>query len=158
MTTPLDARDFFSGTWSGEGELVPRLWLRAVVKRQRIRFRSRTHWLSDNDWLVLERFAFEGGPVLRRCMHVRKVGERRLHVSADDIPAGADIQLHEQGFRFSRYVILAPRWGHRWPLRCRDENVVRDDGTIEDRIEMDFHRVPVARLRLVVRRHGAARR
>jgi hypothetical protein len=148
--TPLQPDEFFAGTWKGEGELVPHPLLRWVVPKERIRFSSRSIWLSDTFWVVKERFEFSGGPGVSRTMFVEIVGPDRLHVTADDTPLGADIILHEKGFRFTPYHILSFYKGRKWRLRCLDENVIDESGAIHDTIRMFLFGFPVATIRLTV--------
>jgi hypothetical protein len=83
-------------------------------------------------------------------MFVEIVGSDRLHVTADDMPLGADIILHEKRFRFTPYYIWACYRGRRWRLRCIDENLIDESGTIHDTIRMFFFGFPVATMRLRV--------
>ena len=91
MVTPLQPREFFRGCWCGEGELVPRPLLRPWVRRERIRLISEAHWLSHTIWLVKDRMEFASGWVHDRKMFAELVAPDRIHVTADDMPLGADI-------------------------------------------------------------------
>ncbi len=84
-------------------------------------------------------------------MLVEIVAPDRLHATADDMPLGADIILHERGFRFTPYDVLGEFGGRTWRLRCVDDNKLEDDGTIHDTIEMFFFGVHVATMALKVR-------
>jgi hypothetical protein len=66
------------------------------------------------------------------------------------VPLGADIILHEKGFRFTPYYIWSLYKGRRWRLRCTDENLIDEDGAIQDTIRMTYFGLPVATMRLTV--------
>ena len=148
--TPLQPREFFSGTWKGEGQLSPHPLLRWLIAKERVRVSSRSSWLSETTWVVKESFEFSSGSMIARTMLVEIVGPDRLHVTADDMPLGADIILHEKGFRFTPYYIWGLYKGRRWRLRCTDENLIDEDGAIQDTIKMFYFGLPVATMRLTV--------
>ena len=103
--TPLQPKKFFTGTWKGEGELSPHPLLRWLIPKERVCFSGRSVWLSETTWVVKESFKFSSGNAIARTMFVEIAGPVRLHVTADDMPLGADIILHEKGFRFTPYYI-----------------------------------------------------
>jgi hypothetical protein len=148
MVTPLQPREFFRGVWSGDGELVPRAWVRPFVRRQGVRLTSRADWLSDSVWVVRDRFEFTTGMVQERSMFCVLVAQDRVHVTADDMPLGTDIDLRDDGFFFRPYHALAPFAGRHVRLRCFDECRLGGDGFVYDTIEMTFLGIPVATLRL----------
>jgi len=152
MVTPLQPKEFFTGIWKGEGELSPHPLLRWVVPKERIRFLSQPIWLSDVVWVAKERLEFSSGDVILRTMFVEIVGSDRLHVTADDMPLGADIILHEKGFRFTPYYIWPCYRGRRWRLKCIDESLIDENGAIHDTIKMFFFGFPVATMALTVAR------
>lgn len=152
MVTPLQPREFFAGTWSGIGELIPSRFLRWFVPIERIEFVSRPIWLSETVWMVQETFRFSSGTQIARTMFVQIVAPNRLHVTADDMPLGADIILSEKEFRFTPYYVWANHQGRRWQLRCLDENSIDEAGTIHDTIRMFFHGLEVATMHLTVNR------
>ena len=151
MVTPLQPRKFFTGVWRGEGELSPHPFLRWVLPKEHLCFSGEPIWLSDTVWMVKERLEFSSGNVIARTMFVEMVAPDRLHVTADDMPLGADIILHEKGFHFTPYSIYSHYRGRRWWLRCLDENVIDESGTIHDTIKMFFFGLHVATMRLTVR-------
>ena len=152
LVTPLQPRKFFTGVWSGNGELIPSRLVRWVVPIEHIEFVSRPVWLSETVWMVQETFRFSSGSEMARRMFVEIVEPNRLHVTADDMPLGADIILSEQGFRFTPYYVWANHRGRRWQLRCFDENVIDETGTIHNTIRMFFHGLKVATMYLTVNR------
>jgi len=129
MVKPLQPKEFFAGTWKGEGELSPHPLLRWLMPPEQVRFSSRPIWLSDTVWVVRERFEFSSGDVIARTMFVEIVGLDRLHVTADDMPLGADIILHEKGFRFTPYYQVVPLWfsgGHHTSDDCSNIKLAHD--------------------------------
>jgi len=150
MATPLQPREFFRGVWRGEGELLPHPLLRAFLPRQPFRFSSEVTWLTDTIWLVEDRFAFASGRTLSRKMFAELVAPDRIHVTADDMPLGADIELHERGFRFTPYFALGSyrEGGRLYRLRCFDECRLDDEGYLHDTIEMRYWGLPVATMRI----------
>src|SRR5215471_8291087 len=130
MVTPLQPKEFFRGFWYGEGELVPHPLLRLLISRERIRLSSEAHWLSDRIWVVTDRMEFASGWVNERKMFAELVAPDRIHVTADDMPLGADILLHEGGFRFTPYYAWSSLRGHRYRVRCTDDCVLDAEGKI----------------------------
>ena len=45
--SPLDAKRFFAGRWSGEGELLPRGPARLVLGRERVTLEGSGEWLGE---------------------------------------------------------------------------------------------------------------
>jgi hypothetical protein len=150
VPTPLQPRSFFRGRWTGTGEVVPHLLLRWLIRREGLRWQGETEWLSDAIWLVRERMEFASGAVSERTMFSRLVAPDRIHVTADDMPLGADITLSAAGYRFSPYLIWTEHNGRRIRLRCVDTNEIQSDGTIVDTIRMSWYGLPVATLRMRV--------
>ena len=102
-------------------------------------------------WIVKDRFEYGSAPTVERVMFAQLVAPDRIHITADDIPLGADILLHESGFRFTPYLIWTQYRGCRIRLKCFDDNVLLDDGSIQDSIQMYWYGLPVATMRLHVR-------
>ncbi len=148
MVTPLQPREFFRGVWSGQGELVPHPLLRWFARRESIRFSSEAIWLSETVWMVKDHFEFSSGRVLGRKMFAELTAPDRIHLTADDMPLGADILLYEKGFRFTPYFILVSYLGRVFRLRCLDECAMDANGFIHDTIRMYFWTFPVATMRL----------
>jgi hypothetical protein len=120
------------------------------VPRQPFRLTSKATWLSDTIWVVDDCFVFASGRVLRRRMFSELVAPDRVHVTADDMPGGADILLHERGFQFTPYDALGARreGGRVVRLRCVDECTLDDGGFLHDTIKMRFWGFPVATMRI----------
>jgi hypothetical protein len=159
MITPLQPGEFFRGTWPGEGEILPHALLRPFLPRQTFRYSCNATWLSDTIWVLDDRFEFAGGRVLRRRMFAELVAADRIHVTADDMPLGADMLLSERGFRFTPYWVLgAYREGGRvHRLRCFDECTLDERGFLYDTIRMRYRGFPLATMRIgPIERGGAA--
>jgi hypothetical protein len=150
MVSPLKPREFFRGIWRRPGELVAHPLLRLFLPRQPFHFSCQVTWLSDTIWTVDDRFEFASGRVLKRRMFAELVAPDRIHVTADDMPLGADILLHERGFRSTPYYALgAQREGGRvYRLRCYDECTLDDRGFLHDTIGMYYRGFPVATMRI----------
>ncbi len=148
MVTPLQPREFFRGVWTGEGELIPHPLLRWFLPRERIRHSSEAIWLSETRWLVKDRFEFSSGKVVERKMFAELTAPDRIHVTADDLPLGTDILLHEKGFRFTPYDALVPHKGQLYRLHFLDECWIDEDGFLHDTIKMYFRGLRVATMHL----------
>ena len=144
MFTPLQPKEFFRGHWHGKGELVPHPLLRPFVRREGIRLSSEAHWLSDTIWLVKDRMEFASGVVYERKMFSELVAPDRIHVTSDDMPLGADILLHDWGFRFTPYHAWGTFHGRLYRMRFTDECVLDEHGKIYDTIRMRYRGFPVA--------------
>jgi hypothetical protein len=153
--TPLQPKEFFRGIWRGPGELIPAWWLRWFAPCERINFSSEAIWLSETVWLVKDRMEFSSGRILERRMFSEIVAPDRLHVTADDMPGGADILLHEHGFRFTPYWVIATHRGVTVRLRGFDECTLDEDGFVHDTVRMYFCGLPVVVMKLgPIRRHS----
>lgn len=81
-------------------------------------------------------------------MFAELISPDRIHLTADDMPLGADILLHEKGFRFTPYYALASYGGRIYRLRCTDECWIDANGFVHDTIKMYSWGVPVAKMYL----------
>ena len=146
--TPCQPREFFRGTWTGDGELLPHRLFRWFAPRERVRMTSEPIWLSDTIWVIKDRFELSSDQVIDRKMFCELVAPDRIHVTADDMPLGADIQLHEHGFRFTPYYVLVAHRGFTLRLRCQDDNRLDQEGLIHDVLRFFFYGVCVATMRV----------
>ncbi len=149
--SPLQAREFFSGVWSGEGEVrFVRLagWLR---RRDRFRYQTTVHWITQARGEFTDVFAFESGRRLETHFLSEVIDESTLHVSSKDMPGGADIHLSQNGYTYSPYVVMTRVGPFRIPLHCTDVNVVDREGVISDRVEMRLFGLRVAVLTMTIR-------
>lgn len=142
--TPLDPHAFFTGVWSGEGDLLPSRLLRLLIPCEHFRYTGTVNWLTDSMWRVHDHYEFARGQVMDVHLSIEMVGNRRLHVTSANIPAGADILLSEDGFSFTPYTIHIKRWGLPLHLRCFDTTHVGTDGNLTNTIKMCFLGLPVA--------------
>ena len=149
--TPLEPRKFFSGIWRGEGELIPSRLNAWLVAKEKICFQSRPVWLSETIWRVEELFEFSSGKIIKRKMFAELVASNKVHITADDMPLGADIILHEKGFYFTPYYILGEFGGRKWQMRCIDDNQLDENGVIHDKIKMFYLGLRVAEMSLTVK-------
>lgn len=150
LPTPLQPRDFFSGVWSGRGTFSPLPFFRWCAPVEEVRYEGRTTWLSNTIWVVEEWFEPSAGHRIERTMFSRLVAPDRIHVTADDMPGGADLTLSATGFDFAPYYMWVPYRGRKWWIRCIDRNRVDSDGVIHDTVNMYFLRLPVATMHLTV--------
>jgi hypothetical protein len=156
--TPLRPREFFSYPWVGEGEWIPRPWLRWLPLPRRFRFRTFTTWLSDELWVVHDETIWEGGRVERRDGMATLVAPDRIRFTYDDMAGGTEIHLHSTGFTFSPYLMAVPVP----PLpvavlvRCIDRCTLQADGSMLDVIEMSIVGVPLGRQVMRLRREQRA--
>jgi hypothetical protein len=156
MITPLQPKEFFQGVWLGEGELVPNILMRWLVPRQRIRSSSKAVWLTDTIWLVQDRMEFSSGWIYERKMFAELVALDRIHVTADDMPMGADILLHDRGFRFTPYHAWGSFHGRVYRMRFDDECVLDEQGRIHDTIRMCYRGLPIATMSICSLRQDAS--
>ena len=148
--TPLRPREFFDGIWSGEGTIRPHFLLRWFLPIDRFSFTSRAIWLSDTVWMVEEEYEFGSGNAMNRRMFVQVTNHDRLHVTADDMPLGADILLEATGFSFTPYCVESLYRGRRWRLRCVDSCRLDENGVVHDVNKMYFHGIRVCTMNLVI--------
>src|SRR5262245_1996434 len=154
MVTPLQPKQFFRGVWIGDGELSIHPLLRWFAPSQRLHMTSEPIFLSDRIWVVKDRFEFSSGRVVERKMFAELTAPDHIHVTAVDMPLGADILLHESGFCFPPYSAIVGHRGFTVRVRCLDENTIDRDGFIYDLVRMYLCGFPVAKMRIgPVRRH-----
>ncbi|MDQ6772518.1 MAG: hypothetical protein M3024_05955 [Candidatus Dormibacteraeota bacterium] len=142
--TPLQPRRFFSGTWRGDGELRYRGPLRLLRRPDRFTYLSSVRGTSAARWEFEDHFHYRSGLKFEQRFACEVVDERRLHVTSDDMPGGADILLSERGYTFTPYVMRVRSGPFTVQLRCRDVNGVDGSGMIHDRIDMMWLGLPVA--------------
>ena len=106
-------------------------------------------------WIVEDRVRYDDGEHYVRRMVAELSGPDRVHVTADDMPGGAELRLEEGGYRVSPYRLAMPIGPLRFVLRPRDEVRPRgEDGALDWTIRFSWLGLPVARLRGVVRPTG----
>lgn len=147
----LRPRDFFGSAWSGEGVAlgVPaRLW-RPFAPR--FALTRETTWHSEEVALVRDRAVLSNGRVEERLRYARFVDPSHLHVSADDMPDGADVTIDERGYQVAPYRVLLPVGPARFILKSRDQATLERDGTLRYIARLTWHRLPIARLEMRAR-------
>lgn len=158
MITPIQPKEFFRGQWKGQGKLIAHPLLRWLVPEERIYMSSEACWLSETIWVVKDHFEFSSGRIIERRVFAELIAPDRVHVTADDMPFGADILLSENGFRFTPYLVLATYRGRTYRVRCKDKCRVDAAGYVWDEISMYFCGLPVARMELGPIDRGAENR
>ena len=148
---PLRPRDFFGSAWSGDGVALgfPAFLWRPFAPR--FKLRRKTSWLSEDLALVRDRAVLPNGHVEERLRYARMVDASHIHVSADDMPDGAEVTIDEQGYRIAPYRVLAPIGPARFMLKARDEARVDANGTLFYVVRLSWHGLPVARLEMRAR-------
>jgi hypothetical protein len=126
----LRPRDFFAAEWSGEGSLVVRpffLWRR--LSRP---FEAHRHSAFVSDRLVRfdDEARFTAARVQRRRMYCEFVSEDRIEVTAGDLPEGAVVDVHEDGYRVTPFRMDFPIGPVSIPIRVHDVSHVEPDGTL----------------------------
>jgi hypothetical protein len=150
MVTPLQTRDFFSGVWTGTGEFRLHSMLRLFVPNQSVSYHGQTTWLADTLWKATEEFALSREGVRKRITYIQIIADDRLHMTCDDIPGGADIILHENGFRFTPYLFRSPFAGKHITVRCLDEAILDEEGVLHDQIQMYFGGILLASMNMSI--------
>lgn len=147
----LRPRDFFGSSWSGEGVAlgVPAFLWRPIAPRFKVA--RETTWHSDQIALVRDRAVLSNGRVEERLRFAHFVEPSHIHVSADDMPDGADVTIGEGGYQIAPYRVLAPVGPARFMLKSRDQATVESDGTLRYVVRLSWHGLPVARLEMRAR-------
>ncbi len=149
--SPVQPREFFSGTWTGEGELRFVGLAGWLGRPERFRYQTRVHWITLSRSEYTDVFEFESGRKLAIPFVSEIVEERRLHVASPDMPGGSDIELSDGGYTFSPYITLAHVGPFTFHLHCTDTNLIDREGLIQDRVEMRWFGLRVAILTMTIR-------
>lgn len=91
------------------------------------------------------------GRIEERLRYARFLDPSHIHVSADDMPDGADVTIDEHGYRIAPYRVLAPLGPARFILTSRDQATVKPDGTLLYATRLSWHGLPIARLKMRAR-------
>ena len=142
----LRPRDFFGSAWAGEGIAlgVPAFLWRPFAPRFTVS--RETTWHSDEVALVRDRATLSNGRVEERLRYARFTDPSHIHVTAGDMPDGADVTVDEDGYRIAPYRVLAPIGPARFMLESRDQATIEPDGTLHYVARLRWHGLPVARL------------
>jgi hypothetical protein len=150
MITPLQPREFFTGLWKGTGHFRLYSILRWFVPDQQVEYQGKTTWLSDSLWLASEAYQLSQAGATNRITYIRIVGPARLHMTCDDIPGGADILLHDRGFKCTPYLFRSPFAGRTITVKCIDEAILDQDGVLHDHIKMYYGGVHLASMNMSI--------
>jgi hypothetical protein len=150
MVTPLQPREFFTGVWSGRGEFCLHSVLRWFVPNQDVIYKGQTTWLSDTLWKATEEYQLSHAGPTSRITYIQIIESGRLHMICDDIPGGADIILHEHGFKFTPYLFRSPFAGRYITVKCIDEAILDEDGILHDRIKMYYGGIHLASMKMSI--------
>jgi uncharacterized protein DUF998 len=144
--TALRPRDFFGSTWRGEGQVQLRPF--ALTRRFAPSFAiaRTTTWPAEDVGIVCDRAIFSDGHVEERRRIAHIIDPAHIHVSADDMPGGAEIVVDEAGYRIAPYRVLVPVGPVHLRVRCRDESHIEPDGTLVQVTRARWLGLPVARL------------
>src|SRR5581483_1512313 len=153
--TPLRPREFFSVSWSGEGEWIAPPWLRRLARRpRRFSFTTATTWLTDDVWLVHDTLTWENGRTEYRSGMARLAAEDRIRLSYDDMLGGTDLWLRADGFTFSAYQLMVAMPPLPFALVVGVEDACEWDSArreLIDTIRLRLFGVPIGRM--VMRLH-----
>jgi hypothetical protein len=149
--SPTQPRDFFSGTWTGRGELRFVGLAGWLVRPDTFRYRTQVRWISPVRSEYTDVLEFESGRRLETPFVSEIIGERMLHVASPDMPGGANVQLSDDGYTYTPYVIFARVGPLKLRLRCTDSNVIDRQGLIHDRVEMRWLGLHIANLTMTIR-------
>lgn len=145
---PLDLREVFARPWAGTATIWRPWWVRWLPVASQFHFRTEISdvALAETTGLVVhDTTTFPNGRTWQRTMRAKLLAPGHWKVSARDMPGGAEQTVTADGFRFTRYTVLAPVFGPvRLPLRCDDEVRLVDATTMLDTVEMRFLGVHVA--------------
>jgi hypothetical protein len=142
----LRPRDFFGSAWSGEGIAlgVPAFLWRPFAPR--FTLSRETTWHSEEVALVRDRAVLSNGRVEERIRYARFIDPSHIHVTAGDMPDGAEVIIDEDGYRIAPYRVLAPIGPARLMLESRDQATIQPDGTLRYVARLRWHGLPVGRL------------
>jgi Protein of unknown function (DUF998) len=153
--TELPPRQFFAGSWTGEGTLVP--WPHWIWKRfpQRFAASRKSTFASDELWYVDDRaWLADGTVVAERRLFCTLEGGDRVHVTSDPLLDGADIVLREGGYRLAPYRVAVPVGPLHFGLTVRDHGALEPGGEFVNRLRISWFGLPVARVEIRARPEG----
>lgn len=143
---PVRPREFFGRGWEGDGELVAQPALIGRRLPQRLHFRRRIRWLSDDAWIVEDTNSFATGYTLERRMVCAMDGDGRICVTAGDMPDGAVLELTEGGYTVKPYRYVFAVGPFRFVFTCHDQVEENPDGSLDWTIDYRWHGMPASRL------------
>ncbi len=150
MITPLQPGEFFTGVWHGTGEFRLHSILHWFVPDQHVEYQGQTTWLSDTLWMATEEFRLSRAGPTSRITYIQIIGPERLHMTCDDIPGGADILLHDRGFKLTPYLFRSPFAGRYLTVKCFDEAELDEKGILHDHIKMYYVGIHLASMTMSI--------
>jgi hypothetical protein len=151
---PIRPREFYGGSWRGEGQVLARplfLWRRLGPRFLASR---EVEWLTDKAFVVEDSAEFQSGHMEVRRRFCELIAADTFRVIATDLLEPTMVRIDEGGFAVAPYRIRVPYGPFGVTLRCRDELRVEADGALVNEIRMSLLALPVARV--VVRARGVA--
>lgn len=148
---PLRPRDFFGSAWEGEGLAlaVPAfLWRPFAI---RFALTRETTWHSDEVGIVRDRAVLPSGWVEERLRFARFTDPSHIHMTADDMPDGAEVTIGEQGYQVAPYRVLVSVGPARFILKSRDEAMIESDGALFYVARLSWRGLPLGRLEMRAR-------
>jgi hypothetical protein len=126
---PLRPRDFMSGEWSGEGEVVMRPFF--IGRRFAGRFRAHrvTRSISETVWLFDDRVDFGDGREMRRRTFLEFGSDGHGRLTAADLPDGADVWFEPGGYRIAPFRMAFPIGPAPVHVEVVDSSHIEPDGT-----------------------------
>jgi len=146
---------YLAPSWTGEGEMRYRGWLRFLSLPRRFSWDRRVEYPGEAVWLVHDVLRYEDyGPVFDRTMVARPLARNVMHLTADDMPGGGDAVLTPAGMDLEPYWMLTPYFGLPWPLRCVGALRLSEGDRLAGRIDMSLLGfLPVGRMSLRLTRN-----
>ena len=151
--TPLQPREFFACHWSGQGEWLPRPWLKWLPGPRRFQFQSFTSWITDELWLVHDTTTWEDGLVERRDGTARLIASDRIRLTYGDMLGGTELQLRADGFTFAPYRMLIANPLLPIPVQVRARDICNwntSTGELHDTIDLRLTALPLGRLTMTL--------
>lgn len=145
-------RDFFAGSWTGEGEIVGRPeWL---GRRLPVRFRVArdARWISDDAWVFDDTATFGNGYEQRRRVFCEFVTPERVDVVAGHLPEGTTVDFEPEGYRIHPYRLAIPLGPVLFPVWCRDRHRADGEGRLRETVDVMFAGVRIGRVEIRARR------
>ncbi len=115
-----------------------------------VEYQGQTTWLTDTMWMAVEKFQLHQAGPTSRITYIHIIGPERLHMTCDDIPGGADMLLHNGGFKFTPYLFRTPFAGRYLTVRCHDEALLDKDGVLHDHIKMVYAGIQLATMSMSI--------
>lgn len=143
---PLRPRECFGRSWSGEGELIIWPWSLGRLFPQKFSFTREVTFITDELFVVHDEGRLSQGFRMSLRYYCEFLDPSRVHITASELPDGADLTLDENGYQLRPFRFAFPVGPLWFTYRCREQPRVTADGTIIDTITVTYLRIPIARL------------